>query len=142
METKEKNSEQFSVFSIHDWLGWLTHSPETIIVIFGCCLSASLACYSILSNDKFYERCEVPLELAASASSIEIAQEQLSKTIDGCKDYENQATKGFWQKNFEQQAKNLQLRQTATSQEQYFTLNQFRESIKNAKESICNNRKF
>lgn len=137
MEAEANKSEQLSTA---DWLNWLMYSPQTTLIVFICCLGISLASFSIWSNDNFRKRCEIPLELAASASSIDIAKEQLTQTIEGCKGYEAQATKGFWQKNFKQSAKNLQISPNATLQEQYFALEQFREVMKNTKESLRSHR--
>ena len=103
-------------------------------------LAGSFFAYGLWSDSNFRVRCETHLDLAASASSIAIAQEELAQVTNGCKQYHDDATKSFWKTNFEQQATNLRMRQNANSWAQDLALEQFRESMKRAKESIRDHR--
>ena len=77
------------------------------------------------------------LELAGVANTVEVASYQLTKVRAGCKEYQASSTQDFWQRILSQELKNLQqVNPTATAQEKDFTLSQFREVMKGAKEII------
>ena len=95
--------------------------------------------HGIWVGGSFREKCGIPLELAEAASSISIASEQLSVVMVGCKEYQSEQTQGFWQKNLEQQMRNLQKASpSATIQSEYLILKQFKETMEEAKQNIHN----
>lgn len=111
-------------------------NPVVSLLIVGLLFSGLVL--STWSRRNFKRECEKPLQLASAASTIEIAKQQLPIVMAGCEKYQAVQEKTFWQKNFEQQMSELQISPTATVQDKYFVLKQFKENIETAKKHIRN----
>lgn len=108
----------------------------TIICLIG--FFSGLVSSQLLGNE-FRSNCKIPLETATEASSISIALEQLAVVKASCLPYINEQKQNFWLHNLEQLEKILtDVSPTTTTQERYFVLKHYRETIAQASQSIHN----
>ena len=136
-ESISNPSEVSSNYSEWLYYGLFYGNLNRVIVVFTACLFSLIPVSLLWQGNIFHQRCEVHLELAASASSIEIALKQLTEVMAGCKSYQTSSTQEFWQRNLSQELRNLQqVNPAATVKEKYFTLQQFREVMKSTRQSI------
>ena len=92
-----------------------------------------------MTTNVYIQNCRNPLEIAAEAGTLELAKSRLEKAITGCSGLRNgDGPRGDgWRESLEGQVKALaQVKPTATAQEKYFVLQQFRQTLRNVGERL------